>query len=134
MSFSKTPKSLFPFILLITILLVVSTASGFSQTLFDKKDTIFTQVFAGPSGSNVYMSSISATNRGTLPYNGTLYFVTGLNTQWNPLVNGSQVTGGSVNVIILPDATEVYAVTTNTFTVGYALLVSDDFSLDDLTL
>ncbi len=130
--FSSNPKKiLLPSIFLIAILLVVSTATGLSQSLFDKKDLMFTQVFAGPAGSSVYMSSISVTNRGTLPYNGTLYFVTGQNNIWNPLVNGAQISGGSVDVVISPDATEVFAVTTNTFTVGYALVVSDDFSLDN---
>ena len=130
--FSSNPKKiLLPSVFLIAILLVVSTATGLGQSLYDKKDLMFTQVFAGPAGSNVYMSSISVTNRGTLTYNGTLYFVTGNNNVWNPLVNGAQITGGSVDVVISPDATEVFAVTTNTFTVGYALVVSDDFSLDN---
>ena len=130
MSFNN-PRKILPVAFILVVLLLALTASGFSQTFYDKKDTIFTQVFAGPSGSNVYMASISATNRGTLPYYGTLYFVTGVNAVWNPFVNGSQVTGGTVDVTIQPDATEVFAVTSNSFTVGYALLVSDDWSLDN---
>ena len=127
----NNPRKILPVTFILIVLLLSMAVSSLGQSLFDKKDTIFTQVFAGPAGSNVYMSSISATNRGTLPYNGTLYFVTGLNTQWNPVVNGAQVTGGSVDVVILPDATRVFAVTSNNFTVGYALLVSDDWSLDN---
>ncbi len=127
----NNPRKILPIIFILIVLLLSLTASGFSQALFDKKDTIFTQVFAGPFGSNVYMSSISVTNRGTLPYNGTLFFVTGVDYLWNPLVNGSPITGGTVDVTIPPDATRVFAVTTASFTVGYAVLVSDDFSLDN---
>lgn len=128
---SNHPRKILPVTLILIVLLLALTVSGLGQSLYDKKDTIFTQVFAGPAGTNVYMSSISVTNRGTLPYNGTLFFGTGINNQWNPLVNGSQVANGAVNVLIMPDATEVFAVTSNSFTVGYALLVSDDWSLDN---
>jgi hypothetical protein len=131
MTANRPKKFLSPTFLIVIILLLAFTASGFSQSLLDKKDMMFTQVFAGPSGGTSYMSVISATNRGMLPYTGNLFFETGASNIWNPLVNGSQVNGGAVNVTILPDETKVFTVTTNTFTVGYAYFFSSDYSLDN---
>ena len=131
MTANRPKKFLSPTFLIVIILLLAFTASGFSQTLLDKKDMMFTQVFAGPSGGTTYMSFISATNRGTLPYTGSLRFRTSTSNIWNPTVNGSQVTGGSVDVTIFPDETLVFSVTTNTFTVGYAYFFSSDYSLDN---
>ena len=128
---SKAKKN-FPCLFLLTaIVVLVSVTPAFGQVVYEKKDLVFTQVFAGPSGGTDYMASIAVSNRGTLPYNGTLYLVTGDNLVWNPMVNGSVVTGGTVDVVIQPDDTEIFLITSNTFTVGYAQFESDDFSMDN---
>ena len=115
-------------LLLGSILLTCLTASGFSQTLFPKKDLLFTQVIA----ADFFMSSINVTNRGPATYNGTLYFNTGATGDaWSPEVNGSPTTFGTVDVVIPADSSAVFTVKDSVFTVGYAYFISDDYSLDN---
>ena len=110
------------------------TITGFSQTfpktesspLFPKKDLLFTQVFSGPSGGNLYTASIAVTNRGARTYYGGLVLFTGfaVPSSWNPVVNGVPVTGDMVDIEIPPDETRVFYITDSVFTVGYAVFAT----------
>lgn len=115
-----------------TCLFFAFTVSVFSQSMFPKKDLIFTQVFAGPLSGTTYSCSIAVTNRGTLPYNGTLYFKTGATgLKWNPIVSGTRITNGELDVVIPPDVTKYFLVAESVFKVGYAYFLSDNFTLDN---
>lgn len=119
MPVSKPQKFLSSTLLLVTILMLAFTVTGFSQTfpktesspLFPKKDLLFSQVFAGPSGGNVYTASIAVTNRGARTYVGALVFYTdieGVASSWNPVVNGVPIIGDMVDIVIPPDETRVF--------------------------
>ena len=124
----NSKKLSFPAFLLGSLLLIAFSSTGLSQTLFPKKDLLFTQVIA----ADYFISSINVTNRGPATYNGTLYFNTGATGDaWSPEVNGSQTTFGTVDVVIPADSSTVFAVKDSVFTVGYAYFISDDFSLDN---
>ena len=121
-------KRKFLLVFLLSGLLLNLSAAVWGQSLFPKKDLIFTQVIA----SNTFSSIIAVTNRGALPYNGTLFFVKGEGGDtWNPVVNNVLVTGGQVDVLIQAGATKVFVVNDPVFSVGYAIFLSDDWSLDN---
>jgi hypothetical protein len=92
------------------------------------KDMLFGQVACGGLPGQVYESVINATNRGTATYYGTLYFFTVNGLLWNPLVNGTQVTGGYMLISIPAGATRSYHITVTTTYVqaGMAFFYSDD--------
>lgn len=113
-------------------IIICLTLTGFSQSVMPKKDLVFSQVFAGPAGSDTYYSSIAVTNRGSRTYYGTLWFVTGAaGDLWTPKVNGTRISDLGLDVVIGPDETRSYQVTETSFKVGYAVFISDDFSLDN---
>ncbi len=127
----NNPRKVFPIAFILIILMMSLAVSGLGQSLYPKKDLIFTQVFAGPYSGNTYTASIAVTNRGTLTYNGTLLLATGANgALWTAVVNG-QESSGMVDVSIPPDSTQVFLITDTTFTVGYAFFLSEDWSLDN---
>ena len=99
-----------------------------AQHLYPKKELIFTQVIAMPG----FYSVIALTNRGTGIYSASMFLSTGaVNTAWNPLVNGEQVTNGTVQVSIPPDETKIFYITDTEFKVGLAFLSSWDFWLEN---
>jgi hypothetical protein len=71
------------------------------------KDLIFPQVAVGGG----YETSITVTNRGAATYTGTLFFLTGKGKEWNPTVNGTAVTKGSLDVSISAGGTTIFAIT-----------------------
>lgn len=99
-----------------------------AQHLYPKKELIFTQVIAMPG----FYSVIAVTNRGTDIYRAAMFLSTGAeSTAWNPVVNGEQVTNGTVPVSIPPDETKVFYITDTEFKVGLAFLSSYDFWIDN---
>jgi hypothetical protein len=71
------------------------------------KDLIFPQVAAGGQ----YQTWITVTNKGTQPWAGAFYFYNGKKVEWNPYVNGAQISGGNLPVTIPSKATRTYKVT-----------------------
>jgi len=118
---------------LVTLLLAAACITMLSvpvsaQNIYPKKDLIFTQVVAGPG----FDSSIAVTNRGTYTYEGSIQFATGSDgSTWNPIVNSSRITDGSMAVTIEPDQTMVYYIKDTSLKVGYAVFLSIDWSVDN---
>jgi len=108
----------------ITLLgILVGSTPLFSQTFWAQKDLVFGQAAAGGG----YESVISATNRGTFTYYGTLWLLTGQGQAWNPLVNGAPVSGGELAVAISPGATQSFHITVNGgVQTGMAFIYSQD--------
>lgn len=111
------------------IMVLLSLSSPLhSQHLYPKKELIFTQVIAMPG----FYSVIAVTNRGTEIYRAAMFLSTGAeSTAWNPVVNGEQVTNGTVPVSIPPDETKVFYITDTDFKVGLAFFSSYDFWLEN---
>ena len=114
--------------LLTAVLIMSLTGTGYSQNIFPKKDLIFTQIVAGDG----FDSSIAVTNRGTYTYEGSILFTTGADgAEWNPIVNSTRVTNGSMNVVISPDQTKIFYIKETGLKVGYAVFLSIDWSVDN---
>jgi hypothetical protein len=97
------------------------------QNLFHHKDLAFAQVAGGPGFETV----LTLTNRGNWEYTGRLQFRRGAGEQWNPVVNGSRITGGEVALSLTPDQVAVFRVTEDNLSGGLAMLVSDDLIPDN---
>ncbi|MFH1964884.1 MAG: hypothetical protein ABIJ42_05015 [Acidobacteriota bacterium] len=114
--------------LLTAALIPALTVTGYSQNIYPKKDLIFTQIVAGDG----FDSSIAVTNRGTYAYEGSILFTTGTDgAEWNPIVNSTRVTNGSMNVVISPDQTKIFYIKETGLKVGYAVFLSIDWSVDN---
>ena len=107
------------------LVLLAGAANG---QYLQHKDLAFPQVVAGDSVESV----ICLTNRGNSDYLGTMRFWTGQNQDWNPQVNGSQVTGSSIELSVGPGETVVLRVTGDIdLTAGAVALQAHDLSLDN---
>ncbi len=90
------------------------------------KDMVFPQVAAG----GAYQSWITVTNRGTEVWNGDMKFRRGAGVPWNPEVNGTPVSDGTLSISVNPGATMTYKVTlTGSTEAGYATLKTQDANL-----
>jgi hypothetical protein len=96
------------------------------DNIFPFKDVVFPQVAAG----GAYQSWITVTNRGTEIWNGDMKFRSGAGVPWNPVVNGTPVTEGSLSIAVDPGATMTFKVTLPGSTeAGYAMLMTPDANL-----
>ena len=115
-------------LVIITGLIILFTAPANGQVFYPQKDIIFTQVIA----STGFDSIIAVTNRGSHDYGGDLLFYTGADgTVWNPLVNGTRISGGLFHIIIPPNETSILRITDTSFKVGYAIFYADDLEVDN---
>jgi hypothetical protein len=108
------------------VLLLLFPLTAQAQNLYQKKDLAFAQVAAG----GAYETVINATNRGPDIYVGALrlYHLSGV--PWSPLVNGTPITNGSMDVTINAGATVTYRITGVGGTeAGFAVFVADDLGL-----
>lgn len=99
-------------------------SSGAAQSFIQNKDLGFAQVAAGDTVEAV----LTVTNRGTNTYQGFLVFRSGQAEIWNPVVNGSRVANGELNVAIDAGATGTFRVTDSGLHVGAAAFLSVDFT------
>jgi hypothetical protein len=96
------------------------------DTIFPFKDVVFPQVAAG----GAYQSWITVTNRGTEIWSGDMKFRSGAGVPWNPVVNGTPVTEGTLSISVNPGATMTYKVTLPGPTeAGYAVVTTHDANL-----
>ena len=96
------------------------------DNIFPFKDVVFPQVAAG----GAYQSWITVTNRGTEIWNGDMKFRSGAGVPWNPVVNGTPVTEGTLSISVNPGATMTYKVTLPGSTeAGYAMVTTHDVNL-----
>jgi hypothetical protein len=112
--------------------ILLFAGAAFSQinqgSILTYKDLIFPQVAAGGQ----YQTWITVTNRGTQPWDGTFNFYTGDKAIWNPYVNGVQLSGGSLAVVIQSKTTRTFKVTLPGNTEGgYLIARANDTSLDN---
>ena len=108
-------------------------ASAFGQISSNNhlpyKDLIFAQLAAG----GIWETQITVTNRGTQQWQGNFRFYGGEGLEWNPYVNGVQLTGGSLPVSISPKRTATYKVTVpgSTIEPGFLMAIANDTDLDN---
>ncbi len=120
-----TPFNFLVFTVVVFILLSLTNPLP-GQNFYPKKDLVFTQVIA----ANGFDTIIAVTNRGYQDYHGDLYFYSGQNgAVWNPVVDGDQVSGGSIPVDIPFGKSRVFRITSASLTVGYAYFFADDLDL-----
>lgn len=98
-----------------------------AQNLFHQKDLAFAQVAGGPG----FESVLVLTNRGNFDYAGRVLFRRGAGLSWNPVVNGTRITGGEIPVTIAPDQVVVVRITEEEVMGGAAFLISDDLLPDN---
>ncbi len=104
----------------------IFSVSAMAQVTRPSRDLIFAQVAAGGE----YESQLTATNRGTQPYEGTLSFYQGAGTEWNPTVNDAPATGGKISVSIPAGGTATWKITGGaTVESGMAAIVGSNPSL-----
>lgn len=124
----KNPFRSFPLTCLIPSICMIASFSILpGQNLFQQKDLAFAQVAGGPGFETV----LTLTNRGSWEYAGLLQFRKGTGELWNPVVNGTRITGGEVTVSLAPDQVAVFRVTEDELMGGFAMLVSDDLIPDN---
>jgi hypothetical protein len=120
------------FVLALTLLgLLFVSAPVFGQYFYHQKDMPFGQAAAGGG----IETDVSATNRGTFTYNGTLWLYTGNGVPWTTiLVNGVPPSSfGSVNISIPPGATVSYRITkpSGPIEAGFGYFFSNDIINDN---
>ena len=106
-------------------------AAASAQNYYPKKDAAFGQVVVGGG----YETVLNITNRGTHAYVGALGLFRTVNEQsvpWNPTVNGVAVKDGEYGVEIQPQATLTLRLTGSQLESGAAMLLSENFLLDNL--
>ena len=109
----------------LTLLIALLPLTAHAQNLYTKKDLAFAQVAAG----GAYETVINVTNRGSAAYSGFLRFFHLDGQTWNPLVNGTQVTGGQVNISVPKGGTATYLITqTGGTEAGFAFFIASDLS------
>ncbi len=112
----------------LALFLVLLPLTAHAQVLYPKKDLAFAQVAAGGG----YETVLNVTNRGRDTYNGVLNLYHLTLQVWNPLVNGTRVTGGKLNVVLSKGATASYRITQDGGTeAGFAIIVASDLALDN---
>ncbi len=70
--------------------------------IFRPPDLLFGQVAIGSQGDLEIQSVISATNSGSVTYEGDFSFFTGNGTVWNPMVDGGEISNGQHSISIPP--------------------------------
>ena len=107
------------------LLLLLLPLTAQAQTLYTKKDLAFAQVAAG----GAYETVLNVTNRGSNTYNGVLSLYTQIGQAWSPLVNGSQITGGKLDIALSKGATATYRITRDGGTeAGFAVIMASDLA------
>ncbi len=124
-------------LLIPTILLFAGVAvSQISQgTYLPYKELIFPQVAAGGQ----YQTWVTVTNRGTQLWSGTFKFYTTQKIQnvlqsvpWNPVVNGIQISGGSLPIQLASKTTITYKITLpGSIQSGYLIATTSNITLDN---
>lgn len=69
---------------------------------------------------------VTLSNRGTVTYHGTAYLRTGVDVPWNPIVNGTPITGGEFSVSIPPKSTIKFLITASSIQVGGMVIITDE--------
>jgi hypothetical protein len=110
----------------LVLLLLLFPMTANTQTIYPKKDLAFAQVAAGGG----YETVINVTNRGPDTYTGTLRLFHLAGQAWSPLVNGSQIADGSMDITVDIGGTNTYRVTGSGGTeAGFAVFMAEDLSL-----
>ncbi len=114
----------------LALLLMLLPLTANAQTLTSKKDLAFAQVAAG----GPYKTILNLTNRGSETYFGVLgLYQSGpiaAGQPWSPLVNGTQITDGKVNIALSKGATATYEITQAGGTeAGFATITASTASL-----
>jgi hypothetical protein len=89
------------------IMAILMSGTMYAQTLNPQKDVAFGQMAAG----GVYETVLVVTNRGTGGYSGVMELYKGTGNQWNPLVNGTAITNGTLAVTLAAGETKSYKLT-----------------------
>lgn len=114
----------------LTLLLVLFPLTASAQNLYTKKDLAFAQVAAGGG----YETWLNITNRGPDTYTGVLNLFQSGQAQaglpWSPLVNGTQIVGGRLNIVLNSGASATFQITQAGGTqAGYAVIVADNLDM-----
>ena len=110
----------------LVLLLLVLPMTANAQTVYPKKDLAFAQVAAGGG----YETVINVTNRGPDIYTGVLRLFHLAGQAWSPIVNGNQITDGSMDITVDIGGTNTYQITGSGGTeAGFAVFMADDLSL-----
>jgi len=108
------------------LFICLSASSAFAQLNINQpfpfKNLIFPEVVAGGGLETL----VTVSNRGTSTYNGTAYLRKGESAEWNPVVNGTPVTGGQFSVSILPGGMVTYLITGSSLDVGGMVVAADE--------
>ena len=103
------------------------TLVALGQDYYPRKDAAFGQVAVGGGIETV----INLTNRGTYLYTGSIRFLRGQGSVWNPLVNGTAIVNGEYALEIQPKSTATIRLTGDQLESGAAVAVSQDLLLDN---
>jgi hypothetical protein len=99
---------------------------AYGQSIRPAKDLIFAQIAAGGG----YETLLTATNRGTAPYSGSLIFYQGASKPWSPTVNGNPITGGTLQISLPAGGTSTWRIGGGSNTEsGFAAIVGSDPTL-----
>jgi hypothetical protein len=107
----------------------VALAQISQPTHLPYKDLIFAQLAAG----GIWETQITVTNRGTQQWQGLFYFYSGEGLEWNPYVNGVQLTEGYIGVSIDSPKTATFKITVpgSLIEAGFLIAVANDIDLDN---
>jgi hypothetical protein len=96
------------------------------EGIFPHKGMLFPQVAAGGG----FESWLTVTNPGSTVYNGDLKFYKGIAEPWNPQVNDTPTTDGTLSISVSSGETKTYKVTSPGSTeAGYAVVAAGDANL-----
>jgi hypothetical protein len=111
----KTP------VFLIAAILMYGTL--YAQILYPEKDIAFGQMAAGGG----YETALVLTNRGASSYSGIMHLYKETGTVWNPTINGTAITNGSISVTLASGETKSYKITLPGGTEsGFAVIQADN--------
>jgi hypothetical protein len=110
----------------IALLIAVWPVTAMAQNLTPYRSIAFTQIVAGGG----FDSLINLTNRGTNPYNGTLYLFksSATNQPWSPTINGTPVTNGAYPFTINAGQTITLDITGDSIAAGFGQVIAADTS------
>jgi hypothetical protein len=96
---------------LVTVSFVFLSVTAFAQEISVGKSLVFPQVAAGGGWETI----LNLTNRGTTTYAGSLNLFNtaadGSPQTWSPVINGTAITNGQMNISISPGNTVTYTFT-----------------------